>query len=294
MKISSLLADFSEIKDNHALFAETEFNIRKEALEFIALIQNLFLTRDSYQELKPLYNEAMQLRKQILAFNHKLYQNFQQTKNAPNDLHTMLSPFTSYRDNNFGQAHYGYENIDGLFEGLLTPRPLPTPTRQRAYGMVRYEPTPASVILELVDQIEFTNNDVFYDLGSGLGKVTALVHILTGCTCIGVEYEPSYCNYATHRAAELGLDNIHYINSDARYINYSDGTVFFLFNPFGGKIFDTVLEILHQESIKRPVSICSYGSCTAPISKLPWLQITDPSCIHDFKLAIFKSKPYNY
>ncbi|MEN8172311.1 MAG: hypothetical protein ABFS03_05465 [Chloroflexota bacterium] len=293
MKLSSLRTDLLDIKNNNTLFLETEFNARKDALEFIALIKNLFLTSDSKFEIKSIYYEAIQLEKLIIDLNHKLYQKFLsriQALDRLETLRTLLAPFTSYRSNKHGQAHYGYENIDGLLEGILTPYQKPEPTLNRDYGMVRYEPTPASVILELVDKINFTKNDVFYDLGSGLGKVVGLVNILTGVSCVGVEFEPSYYNYATQRAAFLNLDNIRYINSDARSTNYSDGTVFFLFNPFGGKIFETVFEILHQESFKRQITVCSYGTSTVPIAELPWLHIADQNFIHDFKLAIFKSK----
>jgi hypothetical protein len=66
--------------------------------------------------------------------------------------------------------------------------------------------------------------------------------------------------------------------------------VFFLFNPFGGRIFDTVMDKLQAEAQARRITICSYGSCTEQIAVLPWLEIKNPETIHDFKLAVFKSK----
>jgi len=233
------------------------------------------------------------MRNLILDYNHEIFQQFHtkiQTCCSNKNLRSLLAPYTMHTPNKSGQIHYGYENLDGLLEGLLTPQPLPKPTLDRTYGMVRYEPTPSSVILELVDQIEFSKDDVFFDLGSGLGKVVALVSLLAGVPCVGVEIEPSYCDYAAQRAADLGLKYVQYINDDAQKHNYENGTIFFLFNPFGGKIFDTVLENLHLESSKRQITICSYGSCTAPIVELPWLQITDIECNHEFKLAIFISQ----
>jgi hypothetical protein len=63
-----------------------------------------------------------------------------------------------------------------------------------------------------------------------------------------------------------------------------------MFNPFGGRIFEAVMEKLRLEAHSRVIRVCSYGSCTEPISQLPWLEIADPSTIHEFKLAVFVSK----
>jgi predicted RNA methylase len=155
--------------------------------------------------------------------------------------------------------------------------------------MVRYQRTPSSVILELVDLVHLSADDVFCDLGSGLGQVVGLVNLLTKAACVGVEYQSVYHHYAIEMVSALGLNNITFINADAQDVAYDSGTVFFLFNPFGGRIFDTVFEKLRSQAKKRKITICSYGSSTEPISELSWLEIQDPDTIHDFKLAIFNS-----
>ena len=94
-----------------------------------------------------------------------------------------------YVPQRWGQPHHGYENLDFLLNEILIPQPHPQANLQPEYGMVRYQPTPASVILELTERIAFTDDDVFYDLGSGLRKVTMLVRLLTGVRCVGIEYQ---------------------------------------------------------------------------------------------------------
>jgi len=198
-------------------------------------------------------------------------------------------PYTDYVANDWGKQHYGYESLDFLLDGVFLPRPHPHLSLEPEYGMVRYEPTPASVILELTERLNLKERDIFYDLGSGLGKVTLLVHLLTGVKVVGVEYQPDFCAYASRQADELDLEGLRYLNDDARHVDYSDGSVFFLFNPFGGVIFDSVLEKLHIEAKRREILICSYGSSSRPLSELEWLEPVAPLFSDEMALAIFCS-----
>ncbi len=293
MKLHKLKADLDALQCNKALFKEAQFNARKEALNFIALIEELYATHDPNAELADLYEQARQLGDRILAFNDSLFQSLRHeilagVKGA--HLRDLITPFTNYSPENHGQPHYGYENLDSLIEGVLIPLPHPEPTSDRVYGMVRYEPTPVSVILELFDQVQFSKDDVFYDLGSGLGKVIMLVHLLAGIPCIGVEFEPAYYNYAVQRTANLGLTGAKFIKADAREVDFSKGTVFFLFNPFGGEIFNTVFARLEKEAQNRQITICSYGAGTPPLAELPWLQVADLGTVDEVCLAIFHSR----
>lgn len=116
-----------------------------------------------------------------------------------------------------------------------------------------------------------------------------LMHLLAGIPCIGVEFEPVYYGYAVQRAANLGFTVAKFINADAREVDYSKGTVFFLFNPFGGEIFNTVFARLEKEAQTRQITICSYGAGTPPIDELPWLEVADPGTVDEVCLAIFRS-----
>ncbi len=137
--------------------------------------------------------------------------------------------------------------------------------------MVFYQKTPARIILNHINKSEFKSKDVFFDLGSGLGQVVVLVNLLTGIKSIGVEYEPDFCRYARSRAEVLNLPDVEFINEDARYADYSSGTVFFLYTPFEGKILDDVLQKLKKESKNRKIKILTYGSCTPVVANQLWL-----------------------
>lgn len=129
--------------------------------------------------------------------------------------------------------------------------------------MVHCEETPARTILDLMDQCVIGAQDVFYDLGSGLGQVVLLVHLLAGVKAKGVEFEPAFCEFARKQAAALGLTAVDFINTNARNADYSDGTVFFLFTPFRGQILHDVLERLEQAARQRQIRLCTFGSCSA-------------------------------
>jgi precorrin-6B methylase 2 len=138
--------------------------------------------------------------------------------------------------------------------------------------MVYYQKTPVRIVFEMINKAAFKRGDVFYDLGSGLGQVTILVNLLASVTSKGVEFEPAYCEYSKTVAAGLDLENVEFINADARYADYSSGTVFFMYTPFEGKILGDVLNTLNAESKKRKIRIITYGSCTKEVARTHWLR----------------------
>jgi predicted amidohydrolase len=294
MKMSKLQADLDELRRNPALYDEANLTARTEALEFVGMIEELHRVRSRDRDLLELYQQTMIFGRRLKHINARLFAQLRGKilagEYTPQGLRAYFDQYTDYEQQKPGQPHYGYEDLDGLIAGVFLTRPVPEETLERQPGMVRYQPTPASVILELIDQVGFSVDDVFYDLGSGLGLAIGLVNLLTGVRCVGVEYQPAYCAYATQMASEIGLTNVAFINADAQDVDFSGGTVFYMFYPFGGRIFDSVMGKLFKEARRRKITICSYGSCTEPVSEFPWLDILDPDTIHDFKLAIFRSK----
>ncbi len=293
-KMDKLQKELGELKSNPNLYKETNLTARTEALEFIDLIEDMHRVRSRDRDLIQLNQQAMAFRQRLEQINTRLFSKLQhqirQKSITPGQIRHYLDAYTDYDPVSPGQPHYGYENLDSLISGVFLSNPTPHETREPLPGMIRYQPTPASVILELVDQVELTSNDVFYDLGSGLGQVIGLVNLLTGVPCMGVEYQTTYCAYAREMVSFLGLKNITFINADAQDVDYSQGNVFFMFNPFGGRIFDTVMVKLQKQSQYRKITICSYGPSTPPLATLSWLDIRDPALIHEFKLAIFTNK----
>ena len=137
--------------------------------------------------------------------------------------------------------------------------------------------------------MSFTQNDVFFDLGSGLGQVAILIHLLTGVVAKGIEFEPAFCHYAQHCAAALHLTEVTFTNTDAREAGYSGGTIFFMFTPFGSEIMQSVLKLLREESLQRKIKLITYGPCTAQVASQNWLELTTPLNDDPYQLAVFNS-----
>ncbi len=295
MNIAILQREFTELQNSPTLFDKYNFRARKEALDFVRVIERIRAEdQQKNPELVRLDEEARALGECFKMLNISIAQDWRTRLKidhpAPEELRFWLQPYTDYAAQQWGKPHYGYENLDLFLDEVLLPHPHPQASLTPENGMVRYQPTPASVILELTERIPFTARDVFYDLGSGLGKVTALVHLLTGIRSVGVEYQPTFCAYARQQADALALEGVTYLNADARNAVYADGTVFFLFNPFGGDIFPAVLEQLRIESRQRTIWICSYGSSSQPLSELAWLERVPPSSMDEVALAVFRGK----
>jgi hypothetical protein len=141
-----------------------------------------------------------------------------------------------------------------------------------------------------VDRAGFTKTDVFYDLGSGLGQVPILVHLLSGVTAKGVEFEPAYVQYSERIAADLHIPGLTFMNDDVRAADLSDGTVFFLYTPFTGRMLEEVLEKLRKVAERNPIRVFTYGPCTLEVSRARWLLPLNPEEPDPFRLKGFSSR----
>jgi Histone methylation protein DOT1 len=166
----------------------------------------------------------------------------------------------------------GFDYRDELVSGVLQ---LPEPSEsnlQSSPEMVPYQPTPVRHILHLITAAAVAEDDVFVDLGSGLGHVPLLVSMATGAQSVGVEVQPAYVASARQCAQNLHLSRVQFIAQDARDADISRGTVFYLYSPFKGSILADVLSALRRESMRRPIKICSLGPCTHRVSNEAWLK----------------------
>jgi SAM-dependent methyltransferase len=132
---------------------------------------------------------------------------------------------------------------------------------------------------------------VFYDLGAGLGRPTILAHLVSGAKARGVELSGELCGLARASAADLNLTGVAFIKGDAREVDNSEGTVFFLFTPFKGEIFRQVFARLYERSRAGSIRIATYGPCTLWAVKRPWLRKIGNYPLNNFNLALFESKP---
>ena len=162
--------------------------------------------------------------------------------------------------------------------------PLDDPSLPR--GCVPYLPCPVASILDAIDQAQVTCNDVFVDVGSGLGRAAMLVHLKTGARCIGLEIQPALARIAQGRADALGLSRMQFLQGDAaELVRFIVGTVFFLYCPFGGARLQHFLDGLEVVANTRPIRVCCVDM---PPLEARWL-VRAPStsaCVDVYRSAL--------
>jgi hypothetical protein len=294
MDVGKIQAELKVILDDSSLLDETKLHARNEAIETINYAGQVLRIPGYASRLDPIYQQALALQKKLTGINQNLFEQLREKISkgqcTPESLRTTLNQYTNYTPGEKPLSDYAYDGLDLLLEAVFFSISAPGESRKRIPGMIRYEATPARVVLEMIDNLRFMPDDIFFDIGSGLGLVAMLVNLLTNIRCVGIEYDPAYCEYARKIAQSLNIKDVSFIQGDARHTDLNDGTIFYMFTPFVNQVFSSVLERLRYTAIRKRLYICSYGTITFNLARLPWLQIRDPAMEHDFRLAIFTSK----
>lgn len=177
------------------------------------------------------------------------------------------------------------EDRDAWLDLLWGVDELPEDDPLLPRGCVPYLPCSVATVLEAVQLSAVTGDDVFVDVGAGLGRAVVLAHLFTGAGCIGLEIQPGLVQAARSRAAWLQLSRVRFVEGDAvdllRLITV--GTVFFLYCPFGRGRLRHVLDDLEDTARARPIRVCCVG--LPPLDR-PWL-VPLPSTSAD--LTVYRS-----
>jgi hypothetical protein len=297
--ISQIRSQIQAIDDDPDLHRETSFERRADAIELLEfdVIDRVagLLQASSSPELLALKGDAERVKRGLDAVDDALFRRLRSEIRAGGCTGAaLLALIDEYvpRDagGTRGEGAAGYDALDLFVNGLLLAQGAPRETRAREPEMVFYQPTPARIILELVRTAGLTEEDVFYDLGSGLGQVPILVRLLSKAAAKGVEVEPAYCDFARACAADLGLSGVELMEADARAADYGDGTVFFMYTPFRGRMLQEVLGRLRTQSSARTIRLFTYGPCTPEVARQPWLERTDTHGSDVHRLAAFRSR----
>ena len=297
--VFELQSSIEVMEKNVALREEKNFDERGSALEFIGhqiidQIEELLEKTVQPDKLLSLLYRAEKIKSELEEIDNNLFQRVQAGiqegryrgaafKNMVEEYFDFISECKEPGE------EPGYDNLDIFINGLFPFPRIPQQIKDLEPEMVYYQKTPSKIIFELVEKTHFTKEDVFFDLGSGLGQPAILVNLLTGIKTKGVEFEPAFCEYARECAGALKLSQVEFINVDARQADYSEGTVFFMFTPFRGEILQEVLTKLKKESLRRKIKIISYGPCTVEVARQSWLESADPKNDNIYKLHFFTS-----
>jgi hypothetical protein len=162
---------------------------------------------------------------------------------------------------------------DAWFDRVLGLGTPPDDGPELPRGCVPYVPCSVDALIEVVDSAEVGPTDVFVDVGSGVGRAVALVHLLTGAAVIGIEIQSELVQ-AARDIARVVSSKISNVYGDAVELTgrIAIGSVFFLYCPFGGERLRQVLIDLEAIAQTRPIRVCCVD---LPLPACAWLA-TDP------------------
>jgi hypothetical protein len=297
MTLVGIESNIQTIMGKELLYHEKNFEARTDTIDFLEFhildqFEALRKTEPDEQKLTNLQHQAEKVRSQLEKIDNQLFlrlqQEIKQEKYDGKRFEELVKEYVSF-ENNKRLGEEGYDNLDIFINRLFHLQNIPEQSEPLEPEMVFYQKTPARIVFELVKRAGFTKNDVFFDIGSGLGQVVMLVNLLADVRTLGVEFDSAFCKYSEECAAALGLRDFAFINTDAREADYNSGTIFFMYTPFRGKMLQDVLEILRKESLKREIRIITYGPCTTEVAAEDWLYRTAEAGPGIKSLAFFKS-----
>lgn len=158
-----------------------------------------------------------------------------------------------------------------------------------------HEPTPYSYIEDFVDFLKPKNGDVIYDLGSGYGRFAIYCALVTKATIKGIELIPERSLSSRLSARELKLKNVNFYCANAIDFDFSDGDIFFLFNPFNENTLSKIGDKLEMIARHKQITIATWGGpSNRYFANQSWLEKIRQSDDPYFKLDYFRSSMRAY
>lgn len=154
-------------------------------------------------------------------------------------------------------------------------------------GCVPYLPSPIDKLIEIAEHADVQPSDVFVDVGSGVGRATVLMHLMTGAAAIGLEIQPPLVVASRDLSTRVAAERVTVVHGDAAHTagRMTSGTVFFLYCPFSGDRLDKLLADLESIAQTRPIRVCCLD---LPLPPCPWLTLSSqPSA----GLDVYRSDP---
>jgi SAM-dependent methyltransferase len=137
-----------------------------------------------------------------------------------------------------------------------------------------------SYIRSVARRLKLSREDVFYDIGCGMGRMLCVVARQQIRKCVGIELLEPLCETARHNSLRLRgrKTPIEILCADAATADLSDGTVYYLFNPFGKDTLRDFLANLETSIARNPrkLRLVYYNSAYESILEASgWLQKFD-------------------
>ena len=160
---------------------------------------------------------------------------------------------------------------DAWLDLVLAIESIPDDEPALPRGCVPYLPCSVATLVDMIDCADVQQDDVFVDVGSGLGRAAAFMRLSTGAACIGLEIQPGLVRAARALAQRCGLSRTSFVEGDAAELvaSIALGTVFFLYCPFSGGRLRRVLAELETIAQTRAIRVCCVD---VPLPACDWLE----------------------
>jgi hypothetical protein len=145
---------------------------------------------------------------------------------------------------------------------------------------VHYEPLPYYAMFKVLERLRLKRDDVFVDVGSGMGRAVCVAATHPVAASLGVEIEPELNAIAEDNARNMRgrRAEIRLRCESATDFNYDAATVLWIFNPFGAATMSKVLARVEASwrAHPRPLRIAYINAtCAHVFAAQPWLQLED-------------------
>lgn len=164
---------------------------------------------------------------------------------------------------------------DAWVDGVLGLDEVPDDGPQLPRGCVPYLPCPIEAVLKAVSIAQVHREDVFLDLGAGVGRVAAFVGLLTGASVVGLEVQPALAMRALELSKRFKTLRFSTVVGDVaeHASTLNQASVFFLYCPFSGARLERLVDALEPIARKRTIRVCTVD---VPLPERPWLELMSP------------------
>lgn len=156
--------------------------------------------------------------------------------------------------------------------------------------LIGYHPSGLAPVSCALIEAAVGEEDLFIDLGAGVGKVVALARLLCGARARGIEVQRALVDLSPR------VEGVELVHADVRHAPLEDGTVFFLYNPFTGAALRDVLARLHAVAQHHGIVVCALGVDLERTWLQPrpvehfWLQVLD-SVVPGVPARVARARP---
>jgi SAM-dependent methyltransferase len=122
---------------------------------------------------------------------------------------------------------------------------------------IKYVPIDYLALAYLFKPVRFTSNDVFVDVGCGLGRAVLMAARRSVRLAVGIEYDQDLCRKARQNAFSLRgrRARVEILDIDATKADYTDATIIWMYNPFGEATMVAVLDRIEHSLAGSPRSL---------------------------------------